>query len=129
MLYKLHISYSSSLMMTLNFTFLSIVHTLLFIFSLLSSILRLQSDSWFISNRLSVNPSKADYLLIGNSLQRAKVNSATVSFCGNTLTPTTSCRNLGVVFDCDLSFQKHISNICSSSFYHIRQLRQIRSLS
>ena len=94
--------------------------------SILSSVLD-SVYSWFISNRLSVNPSKTEYLLIGNSLQCAKVNSATVSFCGNTLTPTNSCRNLGVIFDRDLSFQKHISNICSSSFYHIRQLRQIRS--
>src|SRR6184192_3176634 len=26
----------------------------------------------------------------------------------------------------DLSFDQHISNVCRSSFYHIRQLRQIR---
>src|SRR5206468_6587788 len=37
-----------------------------------------------------------------------------------------SARNLGVVFESDLSFDQHISNICRSSFYHIRQLRQIR---
>ena len=80
-----------------------------------------------ISNRLSVNPSKTEYLFFGNSQQCAKVSSATVAFCGNTLTPTNSCRNLGVVFDRDISFQKHISSICSSSFYHIRYLRQIRS--
>jgi hypothetical protein len=33
----------------------------------------------------------------------------------------------GVVFDSDLSFKSHIYNICRSSFYHIRQLRQVRS--
>src|SRR5207244_1098621 len=67
------------------------------------------------------------YMLIGNSRQRAKLTSTSLTFCGNNLTPVDSCRNLGVVFDKELSFVKHISSICSTSFYHIRQLRQIRS--
>ena len=29
--------------------------------------------SWFCSNRLSVNPSKTEYLLIGTAVQRSKV--------------------------------------------------------
>ena len=36
-------------------------------------------------------------------------------------------RNLGVIFDSNLDFKKHISSICRSSFFQIRQLRQIRS--
>ena len=83
--------------------------------------------SWFTSNRLSVNPSKTEFLLVGTPQQRSKLTSTSVSFCGTALTPSDSCRNLGVVFDSDLSFKKHISNVCRLSFYHIRQLRQIRS--
>ena len=37
-----------------------------------------------------------------------------------------SVRNLGVIFDSDFSFHKHVSNICKSCFYHIRDLRRIR---
>src|SRR5437870_6154578 len=66
-------------------------------------------------------------MLIGNSRQRAKLTSTSLTFCGNNLTPVDSCRNLGVVFDKELSFEKHISSICSTFFYHISQLRQIRS--
>ena len=40
---------------------------------------------------------------------------------------TDSARNLGVIFDSNLNFKNHISSICRSSFFHIRQLRQIRS--
>ena len=36
-------------------------------------------------------------------------------------------RNLGVIFDSKLDFKSHISSICRSSFFQIRQLRQIRS--
>jgi hypothetical protein len=82
---------------------------------------------WFCSNRLSVNPSKTEYLLIGTPQQRCKVTDSSVFFNGLTLLPTDSARNLGVIFDSDLKFEKHISATCRSSFFQIRQLRQIRS--
>src|SRR3989442_119667 len=53
-------------------------------------------------------------------------SSSSLSFHGTALVPVSSARNLGVVFESDLSFDQHISNVCRSSFYHIRQLRQIR---
>jgi hypothetical protein len=94
--------------------------------SILSSTLNSVFD-WFTSNRLSVNPSKTEFLLVGTPQQRSKFSSPTITFQGSSLPYVSSCRNLGVIFDSDLSFKKHISSVCSSSFYHIRQLRQIRS--
>ena len=44
----------------------------------------------------------------------------------NDICPSDNVRNLGVVFDSDFSFHKHVSNICKSCFYHIRDLRRIR---
>jgi hypothetical protein len=82
---------------------------------------------WLTSNRLSVNPSKTEYLLIGTPQQRVKVISSSVAFHNNILSPSPQVRNLGVIFDSDLSFSSHISNICRTSFHQIRQLRQVRS--
>jgi len=82
--------------------------------------------SWLTLNRLSVNPDKTEFLLIGTPQQRSKVINPSVSFCDKTLLPSSHARNLGVEFDSDLSFKYHISNICRTSFFHIRQLRQIR---
>src|SRR3954466_8855685 len=93
--------------------------------SLLSSTLDSVFD-WFTSNRLSVNPSKTEFLLIGTPQQRSKLTSSTLTFQGTPISPVSSCRNLGVILDNDLSFKRHIFSICSS-FYHIRQLRQVRS--
>ena len=83
--------------------------------------------AWLTSNRLSLNPSKTEYLLIGTTQQRSKVTSTSLSFAGSILTPSKQARNLGVIFDPDLSFKSHISNNCRTSFFQIRQLRQIRS--
>jgi len=92
----------------------------------LSSVLD-QVYSWFCSNRLSVNPSKTEYLLIGTPQQRAKISNCSVYFQNLALTPTVTARNLGVIFDENLDFKKQISSICRSSFFQIRQLRQIRT--
>lgn len=82
---------------------------------------------WLSSNRLVVNPSKTEYLLLGTKQQRSKLTSTSLTFKDITLSPSKSVRNLGVIFDSDLALTKHISSVCSSSYYIIRQLRQIRS--
>ena len=40
--------------------------------------------------------------------------------------PAVSTRNLGVIFDDKYNFREHISQICRTCFYHIRDLRRIR---
>ena len=42
-------------------------------------------------------------------------------------TPTDSTRNLGFIFDKDLSAKAHISSVCKRSYFQIRKLRQVRS--
>ena len=82
---------------------------------------------WLSSNYLALNPSKTEFILVGTSHQRAKVTSDTITFSSHTISPSESARNLGVVFDRDLSLTKHLSSICRSSYFTIRQLRQVRS--
>ena len=40
--------------------------------------------------------------------------------------PAKSARNFGVIFDEIYTFPSHISAVCSSCFYHMRDLRYIR---
>ena len=83
--------------------------------------------NWFCENKLSINPSKTEYLLIGTPQQTSKVLDSSISFRDIKLTNTESARNLGVMFDSTLSFSSHISSVCRSAFFVIRQLRQLRS--
>ena len=83
--------------------------------------------SWLTRNRLSLNPSKTEFLIVGSAQQRNKLNFSSLSFCGNSIPCTSKVRNLGVLFDSDLSYDAHISLTCRSSYHQIRQIRQIRS--
>ena len=49
-----------------------------------------------------------------------------VNILGNSLSPAKFAKNLGVTFDADFTFKKHVSTICSSCYYHIRDFSRIR---
>ena len=76
---------------------------------------------------VKLNSDKTEFIIIGTKQQRHKLcNHFPVKLLDNDICPSDSVRNLGVVFDSDFSFHKHVSNICKSCFYHIRDLRRIR---
>ena len=79
------------------------------------------------SSKLKLNPDKTDLIIIGTKQQRNKViNHFPVKLLGSDTFPSDTVRNLGVIFDSDFNFRQHISQVCKSCFYHIRDLRRIR---
>ena len=79
------------------------------------------------SSKLKLNSDKTEFIIIGTKQQRHKLSTHfPVKLLDNDITPSDSVRNLGVIFDSDFSFHKHVSEICKSCFYHIRDLRRIR---
>jgi hypothetical protein len=80
------------------------------------------------SNFLSLNPSKTEFLVIGLPKQLEKLNHPTIHLPNDViLSPVDSARNLGVIFDSNLTFSNHISAVSKSCLYHIRDLRRIRN--
>ena len=80
------------------------------------------------SNFLSLNPSKTEFLVIGLPKQLERLNHPTIHLPKDViLSPVDSARNLGVIFDSNLSFSDHISAVSKSCVYHIRDLRRIRN--
>ena len=41
--------------------------------------------------------------------------------------PTTSARNIGVIFDSSLNMDSQIGKVCQSSYFWLRNIRRIRS--
>ncbi len=40
-----------------------------------------------------------------------------------------SVRNLGVLFDSNLSFDSHVSSICKTAFFHLKNISKLRPMS
>ena len=84
-------------------------------------------QSWMSTNKLKLNPDKTEFLLIWDERLRSKYLSMfPIDLFGVETYPAKSARNLGVIFDKNFNFRSHISAICSSCIYHIRDLRRIR---
>ena len=82
---------------------------------------------WLESSKLKLNPDKTYLIIIGTKQQRNRViNHFPVKLLGSGTFPSDTVRNLGVVSDSDSKFRQHISQVCKSCFYHIRDLRRIR---
>ena len=76
-----------------------------------------------------LNPSKTELLLIGTSQQRKKLSEVTSISLGNTTIPvSTTARNLGFIFDSDMSLTSQVNLVCKSSHFHICDIRRIQNL-
>ena len=82
---------------------------------------------WLSANKLKLNRDKTELIVFGSKIQHEKLNkSFPVNILGNFLSPVGVVRNLGVWFDSDFSFSRHVQNICKSRFAQIRDLKRLR---
>ena len=84
--------------------------------------------TWMTRNKLKLNEDKTEILNItspyykhSNLVQSLKIGDVTVNTSSN-------ARNIGVVFDSTLSMSNHISAICRSAYFHLKNIRAIRQV-
>ena len=65
-----------------------------------------------ISNMLMVNDSKTEFLIVGSKQQLERVNIPFIHVGEDQITPVTSVRNLGVIFDSNLKMDMQITKAC-----------------
>ena len=86
-------------------------------------------QSWMAENKLKLNPDKTEFIVLGTEKQQTKLaDHFPIDIMGNKFSPCSKVKNLGVIFDSTLSMSKHVSLVCKSCFYHIRDFSRIRRL-
>ena len=79
------------------------------------------------TNKLKLNPGKTEFFLTGNERKGSKyLFMFPIELLGVKTYTAKSARHFGVIFDKNFNFRSHISAICSSCIYCIRDLRRIR---
>ena len=82
-------------------------------------------DHWMLVNRLKLNKDKTELLVISaKHLPRPILQE--ISVVNETIRSSQKARNIGVIFDHHFRFNEHIASICKSSFYHLRNISNIR---
>jgi len=87
------------------------------------------NNNWMLSNFLSLNPSKTEFLFIVLPKQLEKLNHPSIHLPQDlVLSPVDTARNLGVIFNSNLTFfiipNSAVSKSCLD---HIRHLRRIHN--
>ena len=80
---------------------------------------------WMDLNELKLNHDKTEVMLI-HSKYRPSPSFQSLCVGDESVAASQSARSLGVIFDEHMSFHADVSSICSSSFYHLRNLSRIR---
>ena len=80
---------------------------------------------WMASNRLMVNPAKTDVLWCSTS-QSPPDTPLSPAGTGTTVQPSPSVRNLGVLFDADLSLAVHVNQLTARCYSSLRRIKSCR---
>ena len=82
-------------------------------------------SDWMSANKLKLNSDKTELLIIASQFG-PKPHLSSLNVCGDQISPSLSARNVGVVFDSHMKFERQVSSICKVSFFHIRNISPIR---
>jgi hypothetical protein len=82
--------------------------------------------AWMQSNLLMLNDSKTEVVLIGTKQQLSKFRHLDISVGNANINPCAKVRNLGVIFDSNMTMEAHVNNICKTSYFYIRLLGKLR---
>ena len=81
---------------------------------------------WMIKDKLKVNDSKTEFILIGTRQQLAKVDIKGLVVGDATISPVTAVKNLGSWFDENMNMGCHINKMCKTLLFHLYNTRRIR---
>ncbi|XP_029903354.1 uncharacterized protein LOC115356335 [Myripristis murdjan] len=84
--------------------------------------------AWMATNFLLLNSERIEVIMFGPKYLRESVSNDIAILDGITLAPSSTVRNLGVIFDVDLSFTSHIKQISKTAFFHLRNISKLRHI-
>ena len=82
--------------------------------------------AWMSSNRISLNTGKTQFIWFGTRAGLAKRDIHQLSSQSPSLVELTTVKNLGFTLDQELTMKDHVSKLCQSCYYQLRQIRTIR---
>ena len=82
--------------------------------------------AWMIEDKLRLNDSKTEFMIVGTRQQLAKVNIDQLCVGESNIVPVTSVKNLGSWFDKNMSMTTHIIKVCKAASFHLYNIRRIR---
>lgn len=82
-------------------------------------------EAWLKASRLRLNPAKTQFMWLRSAQQLAKIRHDDILVLSARIRTVGTAKNLGVVFDGQLSMNEQVSAVCRSGYFQLRQLRPL----
>ena len=83
-------------------------------------------NSWMSLNRLQMNTSKTEFMMIGSRTQLSKCVTNNIKVCNDTVEKSEIIRLLGIWIDSNLNFKTNITKKCQTAMLNIFRIKHIR---
>ena len=85
-------------------------------------------EAWMMINRLKLNGDKTEMLIIGTNKNKQcrKLSNISITVGGSVIEASEKARNLGAVFDTNLTLKSHVSVVCKAARYHLHNISLAR---
>ena len=80
---------------------------------------------WMITNKLKIKYSKTDFIVFRSPQLRYDLSGLSVNVGESQITQSLKVRDLGVIFDQFLNSEDHLTAICRSIHFHIRNIEKL----
>ena len=82
--------------------------------------------NWMSQNFLKLNDDKTEFIVFGSKQQLDKVSIKHIRIGSSNISPSSHVRNLGIILDSNMTLSSHISSMCKSAYFHLRNIGLIR---
>ena len=82
---------------------------------------------WMIRNKLKINDSKTEFFIFTSSFLKQSFDDLNIMVGDSNIDSSNSARNLGVIFDKCMKLDYHISTVCKSTYFHLRNICGVHS--
>ena len=77
---------------------------------------------WVKTNSLTLNDSKTEVIVFGSTQQPKKIKFQTLRVGDCLVRVTHTVRNFGVQFDAEMTMESHVTTVCKSAIFHLRNI-------
>ena len=82
---------------------------------------------WMAQNSVKIDDDKTEFIVIGSPANLSKMTTEHVIVGNHKIPASSTVRNIGAVFDSDMTMKPHVVRLSQTAWFHLRGIYKIRA--